>query len=119
MPSGDVITLVPAVPLSDVATNNPSDLAQQMLYHWFAAAAFLLVQFIPSGDVMTRLVPSKETAANRLSSGDHAIEVQRLFCDAGYPVQFTPLDDVITRLVPLDATATNSLSSEAYVTFIH
>src|SRR3989344_9705663 len=76
-------------------------------------AEVLAVQVMPSGEVITRLVPLKLTAANKPSSGDQAMPHQPLVSTAEVlAVQVMPSGEVITRLVPgLLLTAANNPSS--------
>ena len=71
---------------------------------------------MPSGLVITRLpVPVTATAANKPSSGAHAIAHQALSAADARIVQFMPSGLVITRLpVPVAATAANKPSSGAH-----
>ena len=70
----------------------------------FASAAFLTVQVIPSGDVITLFVPELAMAAKTVPF--QATPFQEFACAAFLAVQVIPSVEVITRLVPLDDTAT-------------
>ena len=84
---------------------------QAIVYHGFASAADLDVQVVPSGEVITLLVPSADTAQNKVNSGDHVTERHAFASAAALAVQVIPSGEVITRLVPLEETATNRVNS--------
>lgn len=71
----------------------------------------LVVQLMPSGLVMTLLVPPlNDTAAKRPNSGDQHKFVQPRAAAAVLTVQLTPSGLVMTRFVPFCETDTKSRS---------
>src|SRR5574337_399475 len=82
MPSVECITsLTPPAPLA-TATNVPVESkpsAKHKPSQFEAAGDVRTVQVIPSGEVITRLVPPSATATNNRSSGDHVTAVHGLF----------------------------------------
>lgn len=103
LPSELVMNAVPA------AAQNKFNSGDQHTAEAFTPAV-LVVQLIPSGEVITRVAPNEDTATNKLSSADQQTEAQLLLAEV-LVVQVMPSGDVITREVPLDATATNSSNS--------
>ena len=69
-----VFTLVP-IPVDDTEQNIPFSELQQIERQKFVLVDALNVQFIPSGDVMIRFVPSDDTAENSPNSGLQHTEV--------------------------------------------
>ena len=76
-------------------------------------------QVIPFELVITREVPSVETATKTPSDGDHAIDVHEFAANAVCGFQVLPSVLVITRYVPELATATNNLSEEDHTIDCH
>lgn len=114
MPSGLVITVLPAASRA-TATKMARSEDQQIEFQLSADAAERAVQVIPSGLVITRLVPLAATAANNESSGDHAIPVQLFAATDVRPVQSVPFALVITPSVAaLVATAQKRLRAGEY-----
>ena len=70
----------------------------------FAWAAVLAVQVIPSGEVITLLAPSSDTAAKR--PPPYVIDCQLFAWAAVLAVQVIPSGEVITLLAPSTDTAT-------------
>src|ERR1041384_1220360 len=92
-------------PRMETATNFP--FPKQTELHGFAAAAEREVHVIPSGDVMTRLVPSLETAT-KMPFPKHT-PVHELSSGLVREVHVTPSGEVMMRSpAPEDATATKS-----------
>ena len=85
----------------------------------FASAALCGLQLVPLAEVITRLVPSEDTAANRARVGDQETDNHVLASAALAVLQLVPLLDVITRLVPVEATATNRASDGDQSTDLH
>ena len=84
-----------------------------------ASAALLAVQAVPFAEVITRFVPSEETAANNARDADHVTDSQVFASDALAVLQLVPLVDVITRFVPVEATATNRANDGDHATDLH
>ena len=119
MPFVDVITLFP-VPEEATATNIKSSGLQHTLFQILSTAAALLVQFIPSGLLITLLVPEEATAINKFNSGLQHTEVQGLALADVLKVQFIPSGDVIVLDdAPDDETATNRPIEYAQQTEVH
>ncbi len=106
VPSGDRRQFRPAeVP---TITNSPAFAAHVMPCHT-SPDTLLAVHVVPSGDVITRLVPLAAQATKRDACGDHAILSHWLSSADVREVQVVPLGEVITRLLlPSCDTATNS-----------
>src|SRR5207237_6923110 len=117
VPSGEVISLDK---LGATAANNPSSDDHVTLFQVWALDAFAEAHAMPSGEVMTRFVPSLETATKILTSGAQAIEVHELFAALVRVIHPLPSTEVMT-LVPLPVfeTATNKRSSGDHVTLAH
>ena len=102
-----VMTLVPLYP---TATNKPEGDQTIECHQEVVSIGARGVQVVPSGEVMTRLVPVAvlATAANKPNSGDHAMFLHEFASAAARAVHVMPSGEVMTRLVPSELTAANS-----------
>jgi hypothetical protein len=109
VPSEDEIIL-----LLPNATNNPSSGLQQTAFNAVAVVCVLVVQVIPSGDVIIALtLVTVATATNRFNSALQHTEVKTLAAILGVlAVQSNPFGDVATYVVFAPSpTATKILNS--------
>src|SRR5690606_38543009 len=90
MPSGEVMIPFLVSVLYATAQNKPSSGDQQTEFQELLIDT-LLVQVIPSGEVMTPLYP---TTQNNPSSEDQHIDIQELYAGDSLRVQFIPSEDV-------------------------